>query len=495
MIEESPTDASSLEAVLAAAAAAARPLADQTPAQRAALLRSIAAGLEVQAPALIDVAGRETNLPQPRLQAELARTVFQLRFLAAEVEQAVFTDAIIDHADPDWPMGARPDLRRINVPVGPVLVYAASNFPFAFSVVGGDTASALAAGCPVVLKAHPYHPELSLMTAAAVLEGVRAAGAPDGTFALIAGRDQGIAALLDERIAAAAFTGSLAGGRALFDIAASRPHPIPFFGELSSVNPVFVTEAAAASRAAEVAAGLAGSFTMGAGQFCTKPGIVFLPHSSDIISETTRILADAVPAPMLHPGIVSGYQATLSSLRSSAGVSTVTQVPGTDDMSPGATVLSTPSANFASQFERLGTECFGPTVLFVEYRNASELPALAALFHGELTATVQGADDESGAEVAELLALLGDRVGRVLWNQWSTGVSVTHAQVHGGPYPATTDAATTSVGTTAVRRFLRPVAYQGMPDQLLPAELQDSNPRQIPRRVDGLFVAAPKGAS
>lgn len=475
------TDAE-LENHLAAAHAAAAPLAALRPADRARLLDAVADALDGAVEELVPLAQQETRLAEARLRGELKRTTFQLRLFGEVLRDGGYLDARIDHADPEWPMGApRPDLRRLRVPVGPVVVFAASNFPFAFSVAGGDTASAIAAGSPVVLKAHSGHPELSKATAAVVVSALSAAGAPEGTFALITGTAAGSAALQDPRVKAGAFTGSIPGGRALFDIASSRPEPIPFFGELGSNNPVFVTEAAAAERGAEIAEAFVGSFTMGAGQFCTKPGTLFVPASSGMV-EALRLAALPGAAPLLNDRIQSGYAEVLQDLQSHPRMTVLAQ--GEDSLAdpPSPTLLLTTAADMLADPHGLQAECFGPTAVVVEYDDGSRLPEIAETFEGQLTATVHGTDS---CEVSGLLDVLARKAGRVLWNQWPTGVSVTYAQQHGGPYPATTAAGSTSVGTAAIERFLRPVAYQGFPQHLLPEAVRDDNPLGVPQLVDG----------
>ncbi|WP_426998109.1 aldehyde dehydrogenase family protein [Pseudarthrobacter sp. N5] len=477
-----PTTDAELEPFLAAADLAAGPLAALQPAGRAQLLNAVADALDGSANQLIPVAQRETRLAEARLRGELARTTFQLRLFGEVLRDGGYLDARIDHADADWPMGGpRPDLRRVLVPVGPVVVFAASNFPFAFSVAGGDTASALAAGSPVLLKAHSGHPELSRLTAAVVVSALAAAGAPEGTFALIAGTAAGAAALRDPRIKAGAFTGSIPGGRALFDIASSRPEPIPFYGELGSNNPVFVTEAAAAERGAEIAADFVASFTLGAGQFCTKPGTLVVPNGSGIV-EALRAAALPPAAPLLNERIQSGYTEVLQGLRGNPRLEVLVQgaEPLADPPSP--TLLLTTAADVLAEPHALQGECFGPTAVVVAYDDESQLPGIAESFEGQLTATIHGTDS---CQAAGLVEILTRKAGRVLWNQWPTGVSVTYAQQHGGPYPATTAAGSTSVGTAAIERFLRPVAYQGFPQHLLPEALREENLLGVPRLVDG----------
>ncbi|NYD78117.1 aldehyde dehydrogenase (NADP(+)) [Arthrobacter cupressi] len=475
------TDAE-LEQHLAAAHAAAAPLATLRPAERAALLDAVADALDAAADELVPLARQETRLAEARLHGEQKRTTFQLRLFGEVLRDGGYLDARIDHADPDWPMGApRPELRRLKVPVGPVVVFAASNFPFAFSVAGGDTASALAAGNPVILKAHSGHPELSKATAAVVVSALAAAGAPEGTFALITGTAAGAAALKDPRIKAGAFTGSIPGGRALFDIASSRPEPIPFFGELGSNNPVFVTEAAAAERGAEIAEAFVASFTMGAGQFCTKPGTLFVPASSAMV-EALRGAALPGAAPLLNSRIQSGYAEVLQELQANPRLEVLAQ--GEEPLAdpPAPTLLLTSAADMLAEPHALQAECFGPTAVVVAYDDESRLAEIAETFEGQLTATIHGTDT---CQVAGLVEVLARKAGRVLWNQWPTGVSVTYAQQHGGPYPATTAAGSTSVGTAAIERFLRPVAYQGFPQHLLPEAVREDNPLAVPRLVDG----------
>jgi NADP-dependent aldehyde dehydrogenase len=359
-------------------------------------------------------------------------------------------------------------------------VFAASNFPFAFSVAGGDTASALAAGCPVVLKAHPGHPELSAETGSIVREALIKAGAPAALFNVIFGQEEGVTALKDPRIAAASFTGSIPGGRALFDIAAARPRPIPFYGELGSVNPVVVTEAAIAARGEAVARGYAGSFTLGAGQFCTKPGLLFLPSDHGLTDALRAALSGAPAQPMLNDRIAAGFTSRLSELREVPGVEVVSSA----DAPFTPTLLATTGKQFLEGGDTVREECFGPASLIVTYADQAELLRLLDVIEPGLTATIHG--EESDVDwLRPVLPSLARIAGRLLWNDWPTGVTVSWAQQHGGPYPATTAPTTTSVGTAAIERFLRPIAWQGFPDALLPEPLQEANPWQLPRRTDG----------
>lgn len=469
-----------LESIVAGAHEAFRTWGRTDRSGRASALRAIADAMDAEADRLVETAMAETRQPEPRLRGELTRTTFQLRLFAETVVDGRYLDVRVDHADADWPMGApRPDLRRTQVPYGPVLVFAASNFPFAFSVAGGDTAAALAAGCPVIVKAHPGHPRLSQATADIVAAALRGAGHDEDVLQTVFGQDAGVTVLRDPRIKAAAFTGSIAGGRALFDVANARPEPIPFYGELGSVNPVFVTAAADDDRGADVAGQLVGSFTLGAGQFCTKPGVVLVPRDSHLL-EALRGATMPDAAPMLNDRITEGYVAGLETLRAHAGVTVVAE--GSDPLGdpPAPTVLATDVSALAADPDLLLEECFGPTVLIVEYDTTDDLLRTAEALPGQLTATLVA--DETDAVVPALTDILVDKAGRLLWNQWPTGVSVTYAQQHGGPYPATTAPGTTSVGTAAIARFVRPVAYQGFPASLLPAELVGG--ADLPPRVD-----------
>jgi NADP-dependent aldehyde dehydrogenase len=477
-----------LDSALSAASGARGPLAAGRPDQRAGWLRAVAGALEERREQLTDVAAHETHLPLGRLTSELTRTAFQLRLLADRTARGDYLDVRIDHADPDWPMGARPDIRRMKVPIGVVLVFAASNFPFAFSVAGGDTASALAAGCPVVVKANPGHLELSRATAAVLTVALAAAGAPDGTFGMIESDEDGRAAVLDPRVAAVGFTGSTRVGRMLYDLASARPVPIPFYGELGSTNPSVVTPAAAAERPAEIAAGFVGSFTLGAGQFCTKPGWLLVPAGSDLPAEIAKLVAEAPAQPMLNERIRAGFGAALGDLAGTDGFAVLAgSLPAADSdtaLDARPVLLSAPIASLLADPELIDREVFGPAATVVTYEHIDEPAALARLLPGQLTASVHAAA-AADPDAAKLVAALSGHAGRVLWNQWPTGVTVSDAQQHGGPYPATTAPATTSVGTAAIERWLRPVAYQNTPAGVLPYPLRDDNPWQVPQLIDG----------
>lgn len=459
---------------------------DADPDTRAGWLEAIAVGLERHADELVGLAKQDTHLDETRLRGELKRSVFQLRLFIDEIGRGENLDATIDRQDADWGMGPRPDIRRVNLPLGVIGVFGASNFPFAFSVMGGDSASALAAGCAVVHKIHEGHLELGLRTGEIVRQALASGGAPAGLFATITGR-QAAEALVDHPLVKAiGFTGSAAGGRALFDRTARRPEPIPFYGELGSINPVFVTEQAWTLRRDRILAEYAASFTMGMGQFCTKPGLLFAPvtDAGELRGVMQQGLDGTPTAPLLSPKLRAGFDNAVSGVRNAEGVDVL--IPGDTAEAPRPTVLLTTAAAVLKNPGILGQEMFGPATLIVQYEPGTNLAGLASLLEGQLTATVQA---EPAEDLADLVAVLRERSGRVLWNGWPTGVTVTYAQHHGGPYPATTAAGTTSVGTAAIGRFMRPVAYQSFPPAQLPPALQDGNPWGIVRRVDGRWDA------
>jgi NADP-dependent aldehyde dehydrogenase len=484
------TSAGQLDQVLAAAAAAAGLLRSSRPGVRTGLLRALADRLDERTDELAALAVQESGLPLPRLTGEVARTSGQLRLFATVIEDGGYLEAAADSADPAA-TPPRPELRRWLEPAGPVLIFAASNFPFAFSVLGGDTASALASGCPVVVKAHPSHPGLSRAVAELAAATVSDLGLPPGVLAVIFGDEAGVDALRDPRIKAAGFTGSTAGGRFLFDIAAGRPAPIPFYGELGSINPAVITPEAAAARGEQIAAGFAGSMTMGTGQFCTKPGLLFLPAGHGLEDALLGAVGGTAAAPMLNGRIRDQLAAGLSGLSGRDDVEVLLPegpVPGAGAWAAPALFRTTARA-VAADPEGLTREVFGPAALVVEYRDAADLLAALDAVAGSLTATVH-AEPGDGFELTALLGRLREMAGRVIYNGWPTGVAVAWAMNHGGPWPATTSAAHTSVGATAIRRWLRPVCYQSLPDELLPEGLRAANPWQLPRRLDGALTPA-----
>ncbi|MFD3445204.1 aldehyde dehydrogenase (NADP(+)) [Microbacteriaceae bacterium 4G12] len=471
-----------LSAITAAAQAAEHAVSSASDTVRAGWLRTVADTLDAHSDELVRIADEETHLGAQRLQGEVARTTGQLRLFADVITEGSYLEAVIDHAVPTA-TPPRPDLRRILHAIGPVAVFSASNFPFAFSVAGGDTSSALAVGCPVIVKAHSGHLKLSERTAELMLEALERAGAPRGIFALVTGREVGQALVADPAIKAVGFTGSVSGGRALFDLAVSRPDPIPFYGELGSINPVVLTSSAVAARRAELAAGLTASFTLGAGQFCTKPGVVFVPAGAGFEAAVAEAASGASGGKLLTDRIAEAFPAGVAAIAADPAVTVLAGEVRQEDVTAGATpvVLGTTATAVAERPETLLEECFGPATLLVSYDSEDELLDALRAVPGSLTATIHGQPDE---DLSALVAVLRGRAGRVLFDGWPTGVAVNWAQHHGGPWPATTSLFT-SVGATAARRFQRPVAYQSAPASVLPEALRDENPLGIPRRVDG----------
>jgi NADP-dependent aldehyde dehydrogenase len=486
-----------VDAAAHAAEGAFDAFAATTPEARAAFLRAIAEQFLALGPTLLERAEAETAFSLSRLEGERGRTVSQLRLFAEVVAEGSWVEARIDRALPDRKPAPRPDIRRMLVPLGPVAVFGASNFPLAFSVAGGDTASALAAGSPVVVKAHPAHPGTSELAARAILGAARATGMPDGVFSMVHGPSPAVGQALVTHpiIQAVGFTGSLRAGRALFDAAAHRDSPIPVFAEMGSANPVFVLPDALATRGAEIAKALAASVTLGTGQFCTNPGLTFVLRSvpADAFVQQLGALLSAAPAgTMVHAGIKASYDAELAAVAALPGVALAARSQGHGPHSQTEAqpaLLLTDHASWAAA-PRLGQEIYGPVTVAVRCGTRAELFAAARGLHGHLSATVHGTERDL-AEHAELLGVLRRKAGRLVVNSVPTGVEVCHAMQHGGPYPATTEPRATSVGTAAILRFARPVCFQDMPDALLPAELQSANPRAIWRLLDGRLTKEP----
>jgi NADP-dependent aldehyde dehydrogenase len=481
------TSLAEVQALCARAASVAAEVATKPLWWRVELLSAMADELERDAASLVDLAMVETALARARLEGELRRTCFQLRFFGDVVRDGTFLAASIDHAT-ESPMGPIADLRRIRVPLGPVAVFGSSNFPFAFSVPGGDTASALGAGCPVVIKAHPAHPATSQATFSALVRGAQTLGAPEGLLALVFGFEAGTALVEDPSITAVGFTGSVAAGRALWNRANARSTPIPFFGELGSANPLVVTPSAAAERASVIGSGMAASMTLGAGQFCTKPGLLFVPagdDGDDVVATLAQALGQLAPMTMLAPSIASQFR---QGVRSMAAVDGTTGVVGDD---PGdatrvnAQLVEVTAAVFGMPASRaLHEECFGPLAVVVRYRNKDELSRALSTTEPALTFSIFSASSDDDA--AWLVALGQRRAGRVIANEFPTGVGVSWSMQHGGPWPATTAPAASSVGAAGIERWLRPVAFQNVPEALLPEALRDDNPLGVPQRVDGV---------
>jgi 2,5-dioxopentanoate dehydrogenase len=457
---------------------------------RGAFLRAIAAKIESIAGDVIERAAQETALPQGRLQAETARTCAQLRLFAQVAEEGSWVNARIDRADPNRKPAPKPDIRSMLRPLGPVVVFGASNFPLAFSVAGGDTASALAGGNPVIVKAHAAHPGTSELVGRALQESVRECGLPEGVFSLLFGSGPriGTALITHPLVKAGGFTGSRTAGRILMDAAAARPEPIPFYAEMSSTNPVFILPGALKERAENIAAGLHTSFTMGAGQFCTKPGMVFLPQGSDakaFAEKLQQLVSASAPFHLLTKPIHSSFDSATAARKSDETVRLVAEgqlAPADASFAVSSALFETDAASFLGS--TLDAEIFGPTTLLVQHSSRDQVLAIARALEGHLTATIHGTEQDL-RDFADLIAILENKVGRLVFNGFPTGVEVTHAMVHGGPYPATSDGRSTSVGSQAIFRFTRAVCYQGFPDSALPDALKDTNPLGIWRMIDG----------
>lgn len=460
---------------------------------RARMLDAIADSLDGDRDVLVQTADEETGLGVPRLNGELNRSIFQFRLFAEALREGSYIEAMIDRAT-ETALGAAPELRRMLVPLGPVAVFGSSNFPFAFSVAGGDTASALAAGCPVVLKAHSSHPLTSLRSFEAISAGLASAGAPDGTIGLVFGQAAGSLLVAHPAIKAVGFTGSLAAGKALQSVINDRDEPIPFYGELSSLNPLVITANAAGARSAQIAQGLFTSFTGSAGQLCTKPGIAFVPtgEAGDNLVEAIRDLVEQAEGQvLLNRRIFSAYQDISERLIKRGGGAVATAhtaiATATSGYLAAPTLLTTKATHMTNE---LTEECFGPLIVVVRYENLEELDDAFRQLPNSLTATVHVEDDEPEL-LMELTNRLAPRSGRIVYNGFPTGVRVSWAQHHGGPWPAT-NTLHTSVGVTAIRRFLRPLVWQDAPQSVLPEELRDG-PVDVPRRLDGRIVLPLEG--
>lgn len=459
------------------------------------LLRKIAEKIESLGDDLVARATEETALPPARIKGETARTCFQLRLFAQLVEEGSWVGARIDQADPNRTPAPKPDIRSLWRAIGPVAVFCASNFPIAFSVAGGDTASALAAGNPVVVKAHGAHPGTAEMIGQAIRAAAHECNAPDGIFSLLfdAGIDVGVSLVEHPSIKAVGFTGSKQGGRALMDAAAARPEPIPVFAEMSSINPVFILPGAMRERAAEIAKGMHASVTLGAGQFCTKPGIVVTAadpanaaQSREFAANLRELMRAGGDFTLLTSRIHEAYLSNTKSRANQPSVSELAQpaaAPGSEGLRVGPVLFETTASAFFRQPE-LHAEIFGPSTMLVSYSAREELLQVARSLEGHLTATIHGTEEDL-RDYADLVAILESKVGRLIFNGYPTGVEVCHAMVHGGPYPATSDGRSTSVGTQAIYRFARPVCFQSFPSAALPDELKDENPLGIWRLVDG----------
>lgn len=476
-----------IDQVMQQAAAAFTPYKNTSMAERAEFLRKIAASLEEVKAALIPLACEESHLPEGRITGELGRTTGQIRLFADYLEDGSWLEATIDHGNPERTPAPKPDLRRMLVPIGPVAVFGASNFPLAFSTAGGDSISALAAGCPVIYKGHPAHPKTSLMVFEAIQKAIKSAGLPVGVFQHVAGGIEiGKELVLHPTVKAVGFTGSYQGGKALFDLANGRKEPIPVYAEMGSINPVVAFDGYLKGNVKDAAVQYAQSLVLGAGQFCTNPGVILVPKAqADAFAEAAASQLGAVEGQtMLHEGIQKAYSEGVQKLEANPALSWACKPKGAEKGFPALarTELSTWLADSS-----LHEEVFGPFGLVVSYENKEELLQAAESLQGQLTITLWATEEELAIS-EELIGALGEKCGRLLFGGVPTGVEVGYAMQHGGPFPSTTDSRSTSVGVYAIKRFARPLAYQNCPEVLLPAALRDDNPWKIPQTIDGKLV-------
>jgi len=457
--------------------------------EKAEFLEKIAEGLENIKSELIPLASQESNLPEGRIAGELGRTTGQIRLFARLLEEGSWVEATIDHAEPLRSPVPKPDLRRFLTPLGPVVVFGASNFPLAFSTIGGDTVSALAAGCPVIYKAHPAHPETSKMVAQVINKAIIDVALPNGLFTHVEGGiPVGQALVQHPKAKAVAFTGSHTGGKALFDLAGQREEPIPVFAEMGSVNPIFTFPEKLKKGLEGYAKSFIASLTLGVGQFCTNPGLIFVPKEQEtkFAEAVKEELEEIASAPMLHEGIAESYYSSLQYFQGRNELEWV-KVAAAKDLIKGHPALAKIKSKDWLNDTKFQQEVFGSFALMVVYNNDDELLKIAQKLHGQLTITIW-AEEEELQDKLFLINLLEEKCGRILYKGVPTGVEVGYAMHHGGPYPSTTDSRSTSVGVYAIKRFTRPIAFQDMPEDLLPAALKDSNPLQIWRMVNGEFI-------
>lgn len=454
--------------------------------KRAVFLRQIADNIDGIVDEIAERGVQETGLPEARMRGETARTTGQLRLFAALIEEGSWVDARLERAQPDRSPLPKPDLRSMKRPLGPVTVFAASNFPLAFSVAGGDTASALAAGCPVLVKAHHSHPGLSELVGTCVMKAAQDTGMPEGVFSLLfgSGRSVGVTLVESPVVQAVGFTGSRTGGTALIEVAAKRQQPIPVYAEMSAVNPVVLFPVALAERGEKIAEGMFGSLTMGVGQFCTNPGLIFLPEEGGeaFQNKLAEMVKEAGKDVMLNAGIAEAFRDATSGIAAASGVETLATAGEGEGNCAVPALFSVSVEDFRNNPD-LQAEMFGPATLIVHGELDAIEKAIAAL-EGQLVGTVHGNPAEL-EKFASLVRTLENRCGRLVFNGFPTGVEVCHAMVHGGPYPATSDGRSTSVGTQAIDRFCRLVAWQGFPEEVLPEELRSNNPLKIWRLIDG----------
>lgn len=462
--------------------------------KRAEFLRKIADNIMALDDALIQIAIQESGLPEGRFVGERGRTVNQLRAFADHIENGSFLEAVIDTADSKREPIPKPDIRKMNIAVGPVVVFGASNFPLAFSVAGGDTASALAAGCPVIVKAHPSHPGTSELVGKAIMDAAQSLGLPNGVFSLLFDNsfEVGQALVQDEYIKSVAFTGSYNGGKAIYDLAAKRKEPIPVFAEMGSINPVILTKSYIETDANKVANQLAGSITLGMGQFCTNPGLIFVEESESkdtFIKSLSKSLSDFLPSAMLNGGISKVYTNSIKEIKENQTINILAESKENSDISStGQSVLASTTLEHFIANPNLQNEIFGPYSLLITFDSHEKLIEALQKLEGQLTASFFCEDDEIH-NYQKIYTLLMNKVGRLILNSAPTGVEVNNSMTHGGPFPASTDSRFTSVGMDAIKRFLRPVSFQDWPNASLPEDLQNANPNKLLRVVDKIWTS------
>lgn len=460
---------------------------------KAAFLDAIADEILAMGDDLINRAMAESGLPAARLTGERGRTTGQLKMFAQLLREGSWVSACIDTAQPDRQPLPKPDLRRMMEPIGPVAVFGASNFPFAYSAAGGDTASALAAGCPVIVKAHPSHPGTDELVSQAIVSAAKKTNMPDGVYSMVhSSNETAIKLITHPAIKAVGFTGSRKGGMALFNAAVNRPEPIPVYAEMSAVNPVIILPGAMAANGEAIANGLAASVTLGVGQFCTNPGLVFLiddVNANTFLQTLSSAIEKVMPATMLSTGICKNYEGGIERLKATTAVNVLSKAAAVADTNKTEAipyVFTVKQKDFIADAS-LSQEVFGPATTVVLCNSVDEIKEALKTAEGQLTASIHAADADDGI-TAEIINLMKEKAGRVIFGGFPTGVEVTDAMVHGGPFPATTDGRTTSVGTAAIQRFVRPVSYQNFPQHLLPDALKDTNPLHILRQVNGVFT-------
>jgi alpha-ketoglutaric semialdehyde dehydrogenase len=485
-----------IKTAAAKAAAAFTVYNQKSPAEKAAFLDAVADEIMALGDELINRASAESGLPAARLTGERGRTTGQLKMFAQLLREGSWVSASIDTAIPDRQPLPKPDLRRMMEAIGPVVVFGASNFPFAYSAAGGDTASALAAGCPVIVKAHPSHPGTDELVSQAIINAAKKTNMPDGVYSMVHCNNEGAINLVtNPAIKAVGFTGSRKGGMAIFNAAVNRPEPIPVYAEMSAVNPIIILPGAVAANGAAIANGLTASVTLGVGQFCTNPGLIFMvddTNAPSFLQTLSAAIEKTAPATMLSKGICSNYENGVARLKDNKAVSVLSNggtAAATDKTEAIPYVFTVQQKDFIAD-ESLAAEVFGPATTIVLCNNVDEIKDALKIIEGQLTATLH-ATDADAAVVSDIVALMKEKAGRLVFGGFPTGVEVADAMVHGGPFPATTDGRTTSVGTAAINRFVRPVAYQNFPQHLLPDTLKDSNPLHILRQVNGVFTKDP----